>query len=257
MTIYRNLVFDLDGVIYLDGEEIAGAGDVLRRASNAGHNVLFATNNAAHRREHVAARIAEITGYRATPRQVYSSAMAAASVLHPGSRCLPAAGAGVIEAIESVDCEVVIDWRHADAVIVGFDVTMTYERLRDAALAIRAGARFIATNADVTFPAPTGLWPGAGASVSFLAAATDRSPEVIAGKPNQPFRDLIRSSLVQGATMIIGDRPETDLSTGVAEGWATVLVLSGVVEHPSAVPNELAPDFVIPSVAQLPELLGL
>lgn len=257
MSDYDNLVFDLDGVIYLDREEIPGAGGVLRSASSAGYNVLFATNNASQTRRNLARHIEDITGYPAAPSQVFSSAMAAASVLDPGDSCLAVAGAGVTEAIEDAGCEVVTDWRAANSVIVGFDVEMTYRRLRDGALAIRAGARFIATNGDVTFPTPIGLWPGAGASVSFLKTATDRTPEVVAGKPNRPFQDLLSASLKAGQTMVIGDRPETDLAMGTRQGWTTTLVLSGVVADASQVPDEFRPDFVLDSVADLPQLLGL
>ena len=149
------------------------------------------------------------------------------------------------------------DWEEAEAVVVGFDSSMTYERLRDAALAIRRGARFIATNSDATFPAPNGLWPGAGASISFLRAATDRAPDLIAGKPHAPIRALLAELLGEGSTLVIGDRPETDLATGQAMGWDTVLVLTGVVSDIEDIPADVDPTYVRNSIADIGDLIGL
>ncbi len=257
MSTYANLVFDLDGVVYLDGIEVFGAGATLAAASEAGCNVLFATNNASRPRADFVARIADITGYHATVDQVVSSAMAAASVLRTDECVLAVAGPGVSEAIIDGGARLATDWHEAETVVVGLDLEMTYQRLRDAALAIRNGARFIATNDDSTFPAPDGLWPGAGSSISFLTAATDRLPDVVAGKPNRPIRTLIAGLLDDGPTLVIGDRPETDLATGQAEGWDTVLVLTGVTSDPKDVPDEYTPTYVIPSISNLGDLIGL
>ena len=143
---------------------------------------------------------------------------------------------------------------HSDAevVVVGLDRDLTYDKLRDATLALRRGARFVATNRDETYPAADGLWPGGGAIVAALEAAAGRSAE-LAGKPAEPMRHLINDILVTDDVWMIGDRPDTDLAMGVAEGWRTVLVLTGVTEDPEGV--EPAPDFVVDSVAGLPGLL--
>ena len=140
---------------------------------------------------------------------------------------------------------------------VGFDEAMSYHRLRDGALALRAGARFIAANTDRTFPAPDGLWPGAGATLAFLEAATGRVPDHVAGKPHPPIRAMLARRLLPGPCMMVGDRPETDLAMGKAEGWTTALVLTGVVGDPTEVEEELAPDLTLRSIAELPAALGL
>ncbi len=147
------------------------------------------------------------------------------------------------------------DWSEADAVVMGLNPRVTYESLAHAGLAIQNGATFYATNSDVAYPRPDGLYPGAGALVAAVAATTGVEP-IFCGKPFSPMREVLKGR--GGAhPLIIGDRPDTDIALGKAEGWPTVLVLSGVVSDPAAVPGEFTPDLVINSLADLPKTLGL
>jgi len=249
-----DLVFDLDGVIWVGDQEIGDSGEVLTLAADAGINLLFATNNASRTRANLVAEIRTITGFEADPSMVVSSAMAGAALLGANDRtCFVVGGPGITEAVESIGVVVSEDWRTADAVIAGFSPTMAYPQLRDATLAIRRGARFIATNTDSTFPAPDGQWPGAGATVAFLVEATGAEP-VVGGKPNPAILELVRERLVGDRVAVVGDRPETDLALAKAGDWIAVLALSGVTTDPQAVPDRYKPDYVIKSVAELPEL---
>ncbi len=110
--------------------------------------------------------------------------------------------------------------------MVGFHRDFDYERLRVAAGAIRAGARFVATNDDATYPTPAGPIPGGGSLVAAVAYATGVSPAV-AGKPHEPMADLVRA-LVGGDGTMVGDRPDTDGRFAVTLGYRNALVLSGV-----------------------------
>ncbi len=251
-----DLVFDLDGVIWVGDHEIDDAGRILTRAAEAGINLLFATNNASRTRANLVSEIKSITGFEADPTKVISSAMAGAALLDTNDRsCLVVAGPGVTEAVESVGVVVSDDWRTADAVIAGFSRDLAYPQLRDATLAIRRGARFIATNTDSTFPAPDGQWPGAGATVAFLVEATGTRP-LVAGKPNRAIRELISQRLVGDRVAVVGDRPETDLALAKAGKWLAVLALSGVTADATDVPDRYKPDHIIESVAALPDLFG-
>lgn len=254
---HPNLILDLDGVVYLGDEEIPGAGAALRKLSASGARLLFATNNASRTRTDFSGRIERVTGFEASPAQIVSSAAAAASLLAPGETCLCVGAEGLRWELTEAGGVITESWRSAEAVVVGFDEAMTYSRLRDAALALRSGARFIAANDDRTFPAPDGMWPGAGATLAFLESATGRGPDVIAGKPHAAMRSLLASRLAPGRCMVVGDRPETDLAMGREEAWTTVLVLTGVVEDVDDVPADLAPDLVLDSIADLPATLGL
>ena len=121
--------------------------------------------------------------------------------------------AGVREALVAAGVALTEDWQAADAVVVGLDREATYARLRDAALAIRRGARFIAANADRTLPTEQGLIPGAGSVVAFLEIATDVQAHVI-GKPAPDIflHALARLGTPASLTAAVGDRPETDIA---------------------------------------------
>jgi 4-nitrophenyl phosphatase len=250
-----NVVCDLDGVIYVMSEPVPGADRALSELAAMGHSLLFVTNNSTRPPGAVAAKIRELTGYPARPEQVIGSAAAAASLLGTeAGPVLVVGGDGIHRALHDIGISWTDDPRKAEAVIVGLDLRVSYERLRDALVAIERGARFIATNTDPTFPAPDGLWPGAGAIVAAVQTATGVQPE-IAGKPHEAIRGLITDRLVAGPTWVVGDRPETDLAMARAEGWGAVLVLSGVTADGDTVPAQYRPDFVLESIADLPEAL--
>jgi 4-nitrophenyl phosphatase len=141
-----------------------------------------------------------------------------------------------------------------EAVVVGRQVELDYWVLAAAASAVRAGARFIATNTDATFPTGgtaanrggrsmggDGLLPGAGALVAFVATAAGRQAEV-AGKPQPPMATLVRARFGQ-LSMMAGDRPDTDGLFAQLVGARFGLVLSGVT-RPSDLPVEPTPDLV-------------
>lgn len=255
MSLPANVIFDLDGVLYRGDEAVPGAGEALTKLANEGCQPVFVTNNSTRTPEETASKIGDLTGFAAQSGQVVSSAQAAAAMLHDGDSPAFLLGAGgVRSALAERGYELVDQWREARAVIVGLDLDLSYERLTSAVMAVRAGARFIATNVDATYPTPEGLWPGAGALVAAVQAATGITPEV-AGKPHAAMRRLLKERLAPGQSLVVGDRPETDLALGVAEGWTTVLVLTGVTASATSVVPE--PDYVLDSVADLPNLLGL
>ncbi len=247
-----NVVCDLDGVVYLSDTAVPGAGAALSEIDRRGYRLLFATNAPIRTPEAVALHITSVSGYPAAPDQVVTSAMAAAEVLSPADAPVLVVGeAGLGVTLQRSGFSLTEDPREARAVVVGLDRRLTYDHLRIAAQALLGGARFIASNRDPTYPTEFGPWPGGGAIVAALEAATGRTAEVV-GKPHPPMRDAIRRRLGSGPTWVVGDRPETDLALGRAEGWTTVLVLTGVVEDPAQVPEALRPDLVLATIAELP-----
>lgn len=251
-----NVVCDLDGVVYLHDRPIPGSGEALTRLEELGYRILFVTNSSTTSRAGVAGRISELAGFPAAPEQVLTSGEAAAALLGPEDEpCLVVGGEGIRSALRERELETTTSWEEAGTVVCGLDWDLTYAGLRAATLAIRAGARFVATNDDPTFPAPSGLWPGAGAIVAALEAATGRRPEV-AGKPHEPMRRLVRTRLAPGPTWVVGDRPGTDLAMARHEGWNAVLVLSGVATDADGLPSGEAPDLVVERLGDLPGLLA-
>jgi 4-nitrophenyl phosphatase len=238
-------VLDLDGVVWLADQPIAGAADAVARLRAAGERVIFATNNSW---PPVAAQEAKLArmGIPAAG-DVVTSAMAAATLVDAGQRVLVCAGPGVVEAVAARGAEPV-HHGDADTVVVGFHRDFDYERLRVAAAAVRRGARLVATNDDATYPTPDGPIPGGGALVAAVAYAAGVSP-IVAGKPHAPMADLIRVLGGDEGT-VVGDRPETDGAFAAALGYRFALVLSGVTREPD-LPVEPRPAVVAPSLADL------
>lgn len=251
---------DLDGVIWSGTDPIEGSADAVGRLRDHGHDVVFVTNNSFSTIAQQEAKLGSF-GIDAAGA-VINSSQAAASLVEPGERALVLGGPGVIEALEGRGAEVVpfdglddglaaVEGAEIDAVVVGLDWNLSYQRLAAAVQAVLAGARFIATNTDVTYPSERGLLPGAGSIVGAVATATRREP-VVAGKPEQPAADLVRARY--GATgIMVGDRPETDGAFATALGYDFALVLSGVTTDPAGVEPE--PVHVAATLAELVDRL--
>jgi glycerol-1-phosphatase len=244
------IVLDLDGVIWLGDEPLPGAADAVARFRAAGLDVGFMTNNSSLPVGGYVEKLARM-GVAAGASEVLTSALAAADLLAadlaPGAKILACSGPGVIEALEAKGFEVV-DAGPAEAVVVGWHRTFDFDRLDRASAAVRAGARFVATNLDATYPAPDGLLPGNGSLVAAVATAAGRRPEV-AGKPEQPTVALVKARFGDRG-VVAGDRPSTDGALAAALGWPFALVVSAATlsgdeqsDHDAA--------FVGPSLAAL------
>jgi HAD superfamily hydrolase (TIGR01450 family) len=238
-------VLDLDGVVWLSGQPIPGSPEAVARLKADGHDVVFLTNNSGPTRADFAQRLSH-AGVAAEPEELATSAQAAASMLAPGSTAMVVGGAGLFEALADRGVVVVGAGEHPDAVVVGRSLKLDYDELAELNTAIRAGARFVATNADPTFPTPNGLVPGAGALIAYLTTASSRQPE-IAGKPHPASAALVRSRYGQPDVMV-GDQPSTDGEFAKLTGARFALVLSGVTHRvdlpvtptPSVVGDDLA-----------------
>jgi HAD superfamily hydrolase (TIGR01450 family) len=228
---YDRLLVDLDGVAYLGDQPIAGAAEALTAARDAGNQLVFVTNNAARPPGAVADQLVSM-GIAARPDEVMTSAIAAAGVVAarhpPGARILVVGGDGVRDALVGVGLMPV---GTADdepvAVLQGFAPDIGWRALAEAAVAVRAGAEWIATNVDATLPSARGPLPGNGSLVAALATATGQQPEVI-GKP-EPF--LFDAALGDGdrdRALVVGDRLDTDIAGARRAGLSALLVLSGV-----------------------------
>ena len=228
------VVCDLDGVVWRGRTPVPGAAEGVARLRDAGLRVLFVTNNAASRRDELTERLVRM-GIAATRQEVLSSALAAATLLvrrlAPGARVLVAGGPGLAEEVAAAGLAVART-PPADAVVVGLHLDFDYDGLARAVAAVRAGALFVATNLDPTYPVEGGLMPGAGAIVAAVATAAGRTPTV-AGKPEAPMAELIRTR-ASGRGCVVGDRASTDGRLAAALGWPFALVRSGSDDDPDA-----------------------
>lgn len=233
---------DLDGVVWRGDDPIPGSADAVTRLRDHGLRVAFLSNNSSLPVADVVAKLGRC-GVTAELEDVLTSALAAAELLSAdlpaGSRVLTCGGPGVTEALEAAGLTTV-DRPPAAAVVVGFHREFDFAELDRASQAIRAGARFVATNLDATYPIPGGLLPGAGSIVAAIATAAGATPEV-AGKPSPAMADLVRHRLGRRG-IVVGDRPSTDGALADELQWPFALVLSGVTGRVARPGGEPIPD---------------
>lgn len=253
----RGFILDMDGVLYRGHTPLPGAGEFLSHLGDKAVPYILATNNSTQTPQVFAQRLQNM-GLSVSPDRILTSAQASAMYLAQklpsGSPVYALGGPGVKEALVAQGFTLAED--NAQAVVVGMDRDLTYERLKTATLLIRRGAMFIGTNPDVTYPTEEGMVPGAGALLAALEVATGQKPVVI-GKPEPTlFRlALERLGTTPQETGCIGDRLETDILGGHRAGLATILILSGVAQREDLVAAPIQPDFVFERLADLDRIL--
>lgn len=230
----KALILDMDGVLWKADTPIGDLPAIFKRIADLGLKVVFATNNGTRSPQQYVERMAGY-GVPIEPWQVVTSSLCAAHLLalkFPQGGPLFAIGEqGLMEALRAKNFELLSpdDAPRAQAVVMGIDRQITFEKMREATLLVRAGKPFYATNPDKTFPTPRGEIPGAGAWISVITTASDVEP-IFAGKP-YPFiieLALERLGLPKINALVVGDRLETDIAAGQAVGCPSALVLSGV-----------------------------
>lgn len=199
-------------------QPIVGSVEAIDLLRQAGHRVLFVTNNSY---SVVADQVAALRSIGIEAQgDVCTSSQAAGRLLNVGDRVLLGGGPGAVEAIESAgailvgrsDSDESFRDTEIDVVMVGYHSTFDYRGLSRMSQAVRDGARLIATNDDATYPTPRGLIPGGGSIVAAVAVASGVDP-IIAGKPHAPMANLVREMLAMtdlSSAWMVGDRPSTD-----------------------------------------------
>ena len=245
--VVRLVIFDLDGVIYRGGRAIDGAVDLVADLKASGVGVRFATNNSTVDRSAYVARLAGL-GIRAARDDVVTSTSATIEHLArhaPEVRRVLAVGErGIADELTAAGYEAILAAdavppgydgggldQGYDAVVVGLDTSFDYRRLAAAISAVLAGARFVATNADLLYPTVEGFLPGAGTMVAAIAAGSGARPEVI-GKPDPAMfvTALQGSGVPPEEAVVVGDNPEADMVAAHRAGIASILVLTGVAD---------------------------
>jgi glycerol-1-phosphatase len=227
------LLVDIDGVVVLGDRLIPGAPQALAGARRTGLPIAFVTNNAAREPAELVDRLRAI-GADATPEEVVTAAQAAAArlaatlpagapVLVVGGPALHTAvrGCGLTEVASAADRPV--------AVVQGWGPDVGWRDLAEVTVAVRGGARWVATNLDRTLPTPRGALPGSGALIAAVDAALGRQPDEVVGKPGPALFDVARDRVGAPARLLmVGDRLDTDIAGAAATGIPGLLVLTGV-----------------------------
>ncbi|WP_440714112.1 HAD-IIA family hydrolase [Gordonia sp. FQ] len=225
---YDTLLFDLDGTLYEGHSVLPGTRDVVDAHVD---RCFYVTNNASRSAEQVSDHLADL-GFRATPEQVITSAQVGARLVAervPAASNVLVVGAPSLRAeISAVGLNPVSSADDApSAVIQGHSPETGWAQLSEAALAIRAGALWVATNTDTTLPTERGLLVGNGSMVAAVATATEATPTV-AGKPAAPIMREVLARSRGRRPLMIGDRLDTDIEGAVTVGIDSLLVLTGV-----------------------------
>lgn len=250
---YDALLLDLDGTVWEGGRAIPSAVDVI---NSCGLEAMYITNNASRAPELVAEKLQGI-GLNAGPQQVLTSAQAAVTLaadkLKTGAKVLVVGADSFRELARAAGFEVVTS---ADdnpaAVLQGFDPSVDWAMLTEAALAIRNGAQFIASNLDTSLPTERGLAVGNGSLVAAVTSATGVRP-ISAGKPECAMFLQAAELIGSKRPLAVGDRLDTDIAGGNAAAMDTFHVLTGVSGAMDLIeaPKGLRPDYIGANMSDL------
>ncbi|MGI6352675.1 MAG: HAD-IIA family hydrolase [Armatimonadota bacterium] len=260
MTV-RGVIFDLDGVLWRGRLPIEGAAETLATLRREGFRVAFCTNNSTRHRSEVAEKLRSM-GMPAEADEVFTAGALAASIIArdwQGRPVLMVGEAGLRRELTEAGVELTDDPDVAGLVVMGWDREISFDKYRRAHRAIEAGAHFLATNPDLTFPeADGGSAPGCGGLSAVLVASTGVQPECH-GKPDPALFASIAAEwgLEPHQVGAVGDRLDTDLGAARRFGCLGILVLSGVTTQVDLDGLDAAskPDVVLASVVELPALL--
>lgn len=253
LSHFRYLITDMDGVLWRGREPMPGLVEFFQFLRQHGIRFVCATNNASTPPERLAERL-QGWGADVQPDEIVTSSIATAdylaTILPHGARLYVIGMEGLRAALEHRGF--VLAEEDVAAVVVGIDWNVTYNHFKRAALNIRAGAKFIGTNGDRTFPNPEGIVPGNGALLALIETATDVKPFVI-GKPSPTLYQMAlkRLGAVKEQTLVLGDRMETDILGAVLLGLKSALVLSGVTTREQLAASDYQPDWVFDDIADL------
>ena len=249
---YKNYLIDMDGVLISGQTMIPGADRFIEGLIAKDLPFLVLTNNSTFTPGDLAHHLQTI-GLKIEKERIYTAAMTTAHFLQsqkPNGKAFVIGESGLTEAIH--DAGFILTALNPDYVVLGETSLYNFEQITRAVRLVMQGARFIATNPDATGPTDQGIVPACGAMAALIERATGRNAFYL-GKPNS---FMIRSALKylgvhSQDTVMIGDRMDTDILTGIQNGMDTILVLSGVTERSQISAFPYQPKFVLDSVAEI------
>jgi NagD protein len=247
---------DMDGVLVHEGDALPGAKEFLERLVDRGRRFLVLTNNSIFTPRDLAARLSR-TGLHVPEQSIWTSALATADFLStqlPNGSAYVIGEAGLTTAL--YESGYTLTDTDPDYVVLGETRTYSFEAITKAIRLVGGGARFIATNPDVTGPSPEGPLPATGSVAALITRATGAEPYFV-GKPNpMMFRSAMnRIEAHSESTIMVGDRMDTDVVAGIEAGLETVLVLSGSTKAGDVARFPFRPSRICDSIADVIDLV--
>jgi HAD superfamily hydrolase (TIGR01457 family) len=245
-------LLDMDGTIYLGRKLLPGAKEFLQLLDEREVKFLFLTNNSSKSAGQYVIKLNSF-GIETSEDQILTSGEATAlhlQALHAGSK-LYVVGTPSLEQ-EFVSYGFCLSDRDPDIVVLGFDTTLTYEKLWKICDFIRAGKPYIATHPDINCPTENGFMPDIGSFISLIHSSTGRLPDEIIGKPHEAMIEAIqqKTGIDRNAIAMVGDRLYTDIAMGNS-GICTILVLSGEAKEVDIAAAKIKPNFVMKDLSEL------
>ena len=246
----RCFLLDMDGTIYLGEQLLDGALQFLELLQQQGCDYLFLTNNSSKDSQQYMEKLARL-GLPVSRDKILTSGEATAMHVHiqqPGARVY-------VVGTEALENEFrsrgfVLTGEMPDVAVLGFDTTLTYDKMWKLCDIVRAGVQYMATHPDFNCPTETGFMPDIGAMIAFVKASTGREPDLVVGKPNSLFVELAaeRTGIPVPEMCMIGDRLYTDIALGETAGIPTILVLSGETRAHEIVDSPFKPTYIFQDI---------
>ena len=246
---YKGYLIDLDGTMYKGTEKIEAAGRFVHELKRREIPYLFVTNNSSRTPAQVAEKLSEFD-IPTEPHQVFTTSQATANYIYdekPDASVYVIGEDGIREALKDKGFTFVDE--KPDYVVTGLDRQITYEKLGKACLAVREGAKFVSTNADIALSTERGFMPGNGALTAVVSVSTGVQP-VFIGKPERNIMEQALKTLGvnKEETIMVGDFYDTDIMAGMNAEIDTMLVLTGVTTRDQLENFEHQPTYVIDSL---------
>ncbi len=258
---FSGLILDMDGVLYRGDQRLQGAKELFPALREAGISFILLTNNATLRAADFSDKLARM-GISVEADRILTSAGATAAYLRThfpeGGGVYVLGEEALVRTIEEIP-NFHVEAEGPEFVVAGLFFGFDYDALRRACLAIRRGARFIATNVDATLPVEGGeFWPGAGSLVAAVQACSGVAPTVI-GKPSVHGAEMAleKMHLPAQRVLCVGDRLDTDIVMGRDAGTPTALLLTGVSQPADVERTGIVPDYIFDDLHALMSALGI
>lgn len=249
---YDVYAFDIDGTVTIEGRATGGARETLGLLRRLGREVAFITNDATQADTEHSSKLRAV-GIEAGTSEVITPLRAMDHLLREVAprQVLAIAPPSVLDALSGAGHRVTEeDEPGVDVVVVGHDYDFTYGALRQGMLALRRGARFLATNPDAFRPTLDGGEPGTGALVAALESCSGRRAEVL-GKPSRYMQDVLRDLRGSRSMLMVGDQLDTDIRIGRDVGIDTALVLTGTTATPPEPDEDVQPTYVLNDLGEI------
>jgi arabinose operon protein AraL len=252
---FSGYIFDLDGTVYLGEALLPTVGETLRELRTRGVRTVFISNNPTHGREEYALKLTRL-GVPTSIEDILTSSLVMVDFLKrrmPGARLFVIGEEPLCAELRRGGFELTGQAQSVDAVIASFDRTFEYRKLQIAFDAIRAGARFFATNPDRYCPVPGGGEPDCAAIIAAIEACTNTHVEAVVGKPSAYMIEaaLNLMDLPVADCLMTGDRLETDVQMGLEAGMSAALALTGATSESALVGSSIQPTYVLRQLSDL------